>query len=161
VSTNKLLARADMRLLEPLEPIALPVRKQLQPANKRVEWIYFPKSGIASIVANGDNPIEVGMIGYDGMTGTSVVLGNGDRVPHEVYMQVAGEGVRLPADRLREAMAKSAALHQVLLHYVHAFLTQTTQTARLGLPHWMLRSPRFAANYEVGQKSTVLLVVRR
>jgi hypothetical protein len=52
------------------------------------------------------------MIGRDGMTGASVVLGIGDRVPHEAYMQVAGRGVHLPADRLREAIAKSVTLHQ-------------------------------------------------
>ena len=69
------------------------------------------------------------MIGREGMTGASVVLGNGDRVPHEIYMQVAGRGVHLPADRLREAIAKSVTLHQVLLRYVYVFLTQTTQTA--------------------------------
>jgi len=89
-------------LLEPhLSPIELPVRKQLQAANKRVDRIYFPESGIASIVSNGPHPIEVGMIGREGMTGASVVLGNGDRVPHEVYMQIAGRGVHLPADRVR------------------------------------------------------------
>jgi CRP-like cAMP-binding protein len=69
------------------------------------------------------------MIGREGMTGASVVLGDGDRAPHEVYMQIAGRGVHLPADRLREAIAKSVSLHQVLLRYVQAFLTQTTQTA--------------------------------
>ena len=133
MSTNKLLARlsrADAQLLEPhLTPIELPVRKQLQAANRRVDWIYFPESDIASIVSNGTNPIEVGMIGREGMSGASVVLGNGDRVPHEVYMQIAGRGVHLPADRLREAIAKSVTLHLVLLRYVHDFLTQTTQTA--------------------------------
>ena len=79
MSTNKLLARlsrADARLLEPhLEPVVLPVRRQLQAANRRVERVYFLESGIASIVANGDKPIEVGMIGREGMTGASVVLG--------------------------------------------------------------------------------------
>ena len=55
------------------------------------------------------------MIGREGMTGASVLLGNGDRVPHEAYMQVAGRGVHLPAERLREAIAKSVSLHQVLL----------------------------------------------
>ena len=133
MSTNKLLARfsrADAQLLDPhLSPIDLPVRKQLQAANRRVDRIYFLESGIASIVANGTTPIEVGMIGREGMTGASVVLGNGDRVPHEIYMQVAGRGVHLPAERLREAIAKSVTLHQVLLRYVYVFLTQTTQTA--------------------------------
>jgi CRP-like cAMP-binding protein len=81
VSTNKLLARlshADAQLLEPhLSPIELPVRKQLQAANKRVDRIYFPESGIASIVSNGPNPIEVGMIGREGMTGALGVRRSG------------------------------------------------------------------------------------
>ena len=44
-------------------------------------------------------------------------------------MQIAGRGQRLSAVSLREAMAASATLHRVLLHNVHAFLMQTTQTA--------------------------------
>jgi CRP-like cAMP-binding protein len=134
MSSNKLLARlsrADARLLEDhLEAAELPVRKQLQARDKKVQHVYFLDSGVASIVANGGGrEIEVGMIGREGMTGSSVLLGNGDHVPHEIYMQIAGRGQRLSAARLREAIAASASLHQVLLHYVHHFLTQTTQTA--------------------------------
>jgi len=131
--TNQLLARlarADARLLEPhLEAVDLPVRKQLHAPNRRVERVYFPDSGIASVVANHDVPIEVGMIGRDGMTGITVVLGDDERPLHETYMQVAGKGRWLPADRLRDAIAKSSALHQVLLRYVQVFLRQTTETA--------------------------------
>jgi CRP-like cAMP-binding protein len=125
------LSRADFRLLEPhLETVDLPLRKQLQGRNKRVEQVYFPESGIASVVANGaKQAIEVGLIGRDGMTGLSVVLGNGDRVPHETYMQMAGSGQRLAAGALREAISTSVTLHQALLCYVHAFMMQTTQTA--------------------------------
>jgi CRP-like cAMP-binding protein len=130
---NQLLARltrADARLLEPhLEAVDLPVRKQLQARNRRVERIYFPDSGIASVVANGDTPIEVGMIGREGMTGISVLLGDEERAQHETYMQVGGNGRCLAVDRLRETIAKSSALHQVLLRYVPVFLRQTTETA--------------------------------
>jgi hypothetical protein len=100
VSTNKLLARLSRADAQLLEPHLSPIEL---PVRKQLQ------------AAN--------------MTGASVVLGNGDRVPHEVYMQVAGRGVHLPADRLREAIAKSVTLHQVLLRYVHDFLMQTTQTA--------------------------------
>lgn len=43
-------------------------------------------------MANGGHPIEVGMIGREGMTGISAVLNSDERVPHETYMQVAGSG---------------------------------------------------------------------
>jgi hypothetical protein len=55
--------------------------------------------------------------------------GNTDRVPHETYMQIAGHGQRIKADYLREAIATSNSLHQLLLAYVFSFMTQTTQTA--------------------------------
>jgi CRP-like cAMP-binding protein len=124
------LSRADTRLFEDhLEAVELPVRKQLQAHNKKVEQVYFLDSGVASIVANGARAIEVGMIGREGMSGAAVLLGNGDRFPHEIYMQIAGRGQRLSAAKLREAIAASTSLHQVLLRYVHHFLAQTTQTA--------------------------------
>ena len=78
------LSRADFRLLERhLEAVDLPLRKVLAARNSRVEQVYFIESGIASVGANGKYPIEVGIIGREGMSGMSVVMGNGDRVPHE------------------------------------------------------------------------------
>lgn len=124
------LVRADLRLLDPhLEAVDLPVRKQLVGRNKRVEHVYFPESGIVSVVANGESPIEVGIIGREGMTGVSVLLGSDEKAPHETYVQVAGSGQRLPADRLRDALDASSSLQKALLQYANRFLTQTTETA--------------------------------
>jgi CRP-like cAMP-binding protein len=132
-SPNRILSRlskADFGLLEPhLQPVDLPLRKMLAVKNKRVDHVYFPESGMASVVANGQQAIEIGIIGREGMTGPSVVMGNTDRVPHETYMQIAGHGQRIRADRLREAITTSSSLHQTLLAYVFSFMTQTTQTA--------------------------------
>jgi CRP-like cAMP-binding protein len=44
-------------------------------------------------------------------------------------MQVGGQGRRIAARKLREADAKSATLHRVMLGYAYAFLCQTTMTA--------------------------------
>ena len=135
MSPNRLLSRlspADFRLLEThLEATDLPVRKPLEARKKRVEDVYFIESGMASVVANGasERPIEVGIIGREGMTGLSVVMGNNDRAAHETYMQIAGKGQRLAAGALSKAISKSVTLHQALLRYAHAFMVQTTQTA--------------------------------
>src|SRR5689334_15918337 len=48
---------------------------------------------------------------------------------YETYMQIAGKGRCLAGDRLREAIARSSALHQVLLRYVQVFPRETTETA--------------------------------
>ncbi len=97
--------------------------------NKRVEWVYFPESGFASVVANGEHPLEIGLIGREGMTGISVVLGITERAPHETYIQVAGKGQQLAAEHLNDAIEASVSLQKVLLHYAHMFMAQTTQTA--------------------------------
>jgi CRP-like cAMP-binding protein len=135
VSPNRILSRlsrADFGLLEPhLEAVDLPVRKQLEARNRRVQHVYFIESGFASVVANGSTKpsIEIGIIGREGMTGLSVVLGSNDRTTHETYIQVAGAGQRMSAANLLEVIAQSAGLHHVLLRYAHSFLMQTTSTA--------------------------------
>jgi CRP-like cAMP-binding protein len=125
------LSRADFGLLEPhLEPVDLPVRKQLEARKKRIDQVYFIESGFASVVANGSHKpsIEVGIIGREGMTGLAVVLGD-DRAQHETYIQVAGKGLRIKAANVRDAADKSVTLHRAMLQYANAFLKQTTSTA--------------------------------
>ena len=133
MSSNRVLSRLsrkDFALLEPhLEAVDLPVRRQLAARNKRVQQVYFPESGFASVVADGGREIELGIIGREGMTGMSVVMQNDDRAPHETYMQLAGHGQRVEAERLREAIDASRTLHRVMLNVAHAFMVQMAQTA--------------------------------
>jgi CRP-like cAMP-binding protein len=134
MSPNHVLSRlspADFRLLAPhLERVDLPVRKQLEARNKRVSYIYFLESGFASVVANGSakSCIEVRIIGREGMTGLSIVMGSDDPVENETYMQAAGEGQRLAADKLRQAIGLSATLHREMLRFAHDYLMQTSRT---------------------------------
>jgi CRP-like cAMP-binding protein len=131
---NRLLAslsRHDLALLQPhLTPVALNLHKGLERPNRRIEHAYFPHFGIASVVAvqSGDMRVEVGLIGREGMTGSAIVLGS-DRVPHETYVQVAGEGQRISRVRLGEAVKASEPLRMLLLRYVQVFMVQTAQTA--------------------------------
>jgi CRP-like cAMP-binding protein len=126
------LAPADRGLLEPhLQAIDLPLRRELETHNKRIGYVYFIESGFASVVANGSTKpgIEIGIIGREGMTGSSVVLVSNDRAAHDTYMQMAGNGQRMRVANLREAIMQSADLHHVLLRYVRSFLLQTASTA--------------------------------
>ena len=123
------LSRTDRALLEPhLEPVDLPLRKVLGRPNKKITAVYFPESGFASVVVNTGRPIEVGLIGREGMTGLAVVFG-GDRDNNETYIQAAGQGQRMRANDLRNVIERSRTLHSSLLRYAHAFLNQTTRTA--------------------------------
>jgi CRP-like cAMP-binding protein len=132
-SKNRILSRlsaADIALLKPdLEAVELQLRYVLEAANEPIQHSYFIEYGLASIVAaNGHKRLEVGLIGCEGMTGLPIVLGN-DRSPHETFMQVAGNGVRIPAQKLREAIAQSRSLELALLAFAHRFLNQTASTA--------------------------------
>ena len=92
--------------------------------------VVFPESGIVSVVARGSGrkQLEVGIIGREGMTGLIVVMGN-DRSPHSTYVQVSGEGQRIAAEDLREAMRKSSSLRDTMLRYAQVFMIQATHTA--------------------------------
>src|SRR5882724_9056236 len=97
------LSAADFALFAPhLEAFDLPVPRQLERGNKAIVHVYFPGSGFASVVANGqsDRSIEVGLIGREGMTGTAVILGT-DRSTNETFMQLSGDGWRLTVAELR------------------------------------------------------------
>ena len=127
----KRLSDDDFALLQPhLETISLPVRKTLEARNRKIKAVYFMESGFASVVANGSSEpsIEVGIIGREGMTGLAVVMG-ADSPVHETYIQVAGNGLCLAADSLRQAIDKSTTLHRELLKSAYAFQKQVTQTA--------------------------------
>ena len=101
----------------------------LEVANKPITYSYFFEYGLASIVAaNGHKRLEVGLIGCEGMSGLPIVLGN-DRSPNETFMQVPGNGMRLAADKLREAISQSRSLERALLGFAHAFMNQTASTA--------------------------------
>ncbi|MBC8012812.1 MAG: Crp/Fnr family transcriptional regulator [Methyloceanibacter sp.] len=134
VIKNHLLARLkpeDAQLIESnLKHVELARRQPIEQPNKPIKYVYFPESGMVSIVTNGarKKQLEVGIIGREGVTGLTVILGN-DRSPHSTYVQMPGDGYRITADDLRCAIAKSPTLHGALLNYVQAFMTQTAHTA--------------------------------
>jgi hypothetical protein len=116
------LAPRDFELLEPsLEEVDLPLRKVLDRGRQKITAVYFPDSGFASVVAKGrEYPIEVGLIGREGMSGLAILFGD-DRNANETFMQVAGSGRQFTAHALREAIHQSATLHRSMLRYAHSF----------------------------------------
>jgi CRP-like cAMP-binding protein len=125
------LSVQDFSRVEPqLEPVSLPAGTRLVEPNTPIEHVYFLEQGIASVVAitPQGRRIEVGIIGPDGLTGTSVLLGT-DRTPHECFVQTPGSALRIRADALRRAMAASGSLHEHLLRFVQTFMIQIGQTA--------------------------------
>ena len=130
---NRIVSRLsddDAALLTPdLEPVELALRQVLETPDKPIKHAYFIEYGLASIVAaNGHKRLEVGLIGCEGVTGLAIVLGN-DRSLNETFMQVAGQGQRIAADKLRRAIAESRSLERALLGFAYSFMNQTANTA--------------------------------
>src|SRR4051812_37706644 len=104
--TNRLLAlvpKVDLDRLSPhLQPVELDFKKVLYRAAGPIDYVYFPTRGVASAVnyvADG-TAIEVATVGDEGMLGLPALLGDATSA-NEVFMQVAGEGLRMPAPVLR------------------------------------------------------------
>jgi CRP-like cAMP-binding protein len=121
----------DFALLRPhLQPVAMELRKDIERANRKIEFVCFMETGIASVVAilPDETQVEVGLIGCEGMSGTSIVLG-GDQSPNATYIQAAGKAQRISVRELRKAMTASATLRDFLLKFVQVFMVQTAHTA--------------------------------
>src|SRR5690242_6788932 len=131
---NQVLAKLsldDLDLLRPgLQPVQVDIHYRLEVANQPVQHVYFAESGFASMVAkDADNrESEVGIVGREGVTGMSVLLGN-DRSPNDTFIQMAGKGHLVAVGVLRDAMAKSNTLRTTMLRYVHSMTIQMAYTA--------------------------------
>jgi CRP-like cAMP-binding protein len=133
-SNNRLLSRlsdADLALLKPLlTRVDLDLRQTLDHVNQDIAHLHFVESGVVSIVAHaGDHDsIEAGLIGYEGVTGGAVIMGN-HRAPHEAIVQIEGSAQRIESGAFRVALGQSETLRALLLHFVHIFNIQVAQTA--------------------------------
>ena len=96
VRKREVLSHADRDLLAPrLEGIELDARQILEVPSDPIGHVYFVESGLVSVVGTTqpDHRIEVGMVGYEGMTGLCIVLGD-DRSANETVVQSAGSALR-------------------------------------------------------------------
>lgn len=120
----------DLALLRSTSRVSLSAGELLETSGARIEHCYFVEQGAISVRANspGCRPVDVGLVGAEGMTGLPVVM-NDDRSPNETYVQIAGSAYRVAADDLRNALAASTSLRGLLLRYAQWFLTQTIHTA--------------------------------
>lgn len=129
---NRLLASLPNgeaeRLRRHLTPVELAFKQLLYKARKPIEYVYFPTAGVASAVTyvQDGGAIEVATIGDEGMVGLSALMGPANS-PTEVFVQVQGQGLRMPAAVLRHEAGPGSPLHEVLVKYLHAYLFQLSQ----------------------------------
>lgn len=116
------------RIVPALEPVSLPRPTELEGANEEIEFVYFPTSGVASIVAMDESgeTVDTAMIGREGMTGLAVFLGT-RQTPMRTIVQVPLTGMRMRAQALREQLERGGRLTALLQRHTQVVVVTMAQ----------------------------------
>lgn len=123
-------ARARTRLLERCKPVDLVFGAILCEPDHAFPHVYFPLTGFVSLVtAIGDHaPLELGLIGNEGMLGATLVLGVGTARLRAV-VQGPGTALRMTVPQFRREVREGAALLRTVNRYLYVLMAQLSQTA--------------------------------
>ncbi len=144
------LPSADLERLQPhLKPVELVHEAILFEAGDPIEHVFFPDSGIISLVVGlaGGELIEAAMIGRDSMLGGSSAL-DGQISLNKAIVQLPGAGSILEVAHFRKVAKDSEAFRAVLMRHEQVLFAQAQQSAACNVSHkvearlarWLLRS---------------------
>jgi CRP-like cAMP-binding protein len=133
-TANRLLAglpkKDYLQLLPNLEQFPLNFGSILQEPAEIIRYVYFPASGIVSLLATTGSKasLEVGMIGKEGMLGVPAFMGV-TTTRERAVVQGSGVAWRMRATELRTECSNGSKLTQLLHRYTNSLLTQLRQSA--------------------------------
>lgn len=145
------IPQQEYALLEPhLKEVPLKQGLILHEQGDEIEHVYFPNSGMVSVVvvlADGEQSVETATVGREGAVGAIAGLGPRKSTARAI-VQVAGNAVRLPARQLQNAVARSPFLRDFIVRYQEMLLHQAQQStacnalheARPRLCRWLLQT---------------------
>lgn len=118
------------RLISSCTMVQLVLGTVLYEPGTRLRHAYFPLTGFISLLSGADpqTQVELGLVGNEGMFGSSLVLGVAE--PHQyALIQGAGPALRISTTALRRELKRSLALQRMLLCYIHVRMAQQAQAA--------------------------------
>lgn len=130
---NRLLltlpAAERRRIVDACDKVHLEQRTVVYKANADIEEVYFPLSGMVSLVISSaqGQTVEIGTIGNEGMAGTQLVLG-GARSQVQAVIQMAGDFLRMARQDLEEALARDGAMRFIAQRFAQALTNQIAQS---------------------------------
>jgi CRP-like cAMP-binding protein len=132
-----LLPRGEQdRLFDHLERVSLHSKQVLARPGEAYASVFFPLAGVVSVLVpmGEEPPVEAAVIGFEGMVGLPVALGNAIG-PHEVICQVADGGWQMPAQRFKALLPECPTLRDVLHRYALTFMNQTARSSACNRMH--------------------------
>ena len=117
-------------LLPHLEPVSLQLSQILYEMDDPVDYIYFPISGMCSLVSltqEGDT-LEVGIVGYEGMLPLAAFFGD-ETNQYRVVVQGEGDALRMRVGVFNRACKQAGSFQAIMLRYIQSLLSQLTQSA--------------------------------
>jgi CRP-like cAMP-binding protein len=117
------------RLLQNSDRLPIEASQVLFKPNGRISHVYFPLSGMASLVLKTKTGVgvEVGTVGNEGMVGMPLYFG-AKSSPTEGIWQVSGEAVRISAKHFKQELERAGDLRFVLQRFSQALLNQISQS---------------------------------
>jgi CRP-like cAMP-binding protein len=131
------------QLLQMCEPVDLVFGSTLCEPDKPFQHVYFPITGFISLVTTlrDHQPLEIGLIGNEGMLGATVALGV-NSAPMLAVVQGSGTALRLTAEQLRQELRENLILTRTFNRYLYVLMAQLSQTAACA--HFHEIEPRLA-----------------
>jgi len=136
-------------LLQRCEKVELTFGDVLCQPNQRYQYLYFPLGGFISLVTRlkGHKPLEMGLIGNEGMLGVTLALGI-TTVPTQAVVQGAGSAWRIKVAPLQKLLHQCPRLQHLLQQYLFVLMQQLSQSAACAhfhgldrrLARWLLMS---------------------
>jgi hypothetical protein len=126
------LPRAEQRrLLADCEPVELVFGNMLCQPGTPLRDACFPLTGCIGLAAavNGHPPLDMALVGSEGMLGLSLALGIGSNVPMLGIVKCPGHALRMPAARFRRELAQSPGLARAVDRQLFVLLAQLARTA--------------------------------
>ena len=128
------------RVTPHLEHVELDLGRVVCEVHVPIEHVYFPEVGIISslsVMADG-SAVETATIGPEGMSGLAVFHGV-DATPEHAFVQVPGEGYRIPSTTFRDLLRDAPTLTATLHRYSAALLTLVGQNSGCNRKHAVLQ----------------------
>lgn len=123
-------------LMDKMHYVELALGESLHRAGEPIENVYFVESGFISALTmlSDGAPLEIGLIGAEGVAGVSVILGATNSYS-ETMCQTGGGAFRIGVVAFKEVVAHASLLRDLLLRYTHVFHVQVAQTAACNAHH--------------------------